>query len=106
MRLVRTCRDRRSVIAVRWSAQAAIGKFLRAQRLAKENGLANLELSVTYNWAWTTYFWFDDSKGLSKLYDEVELLALGSSVASEIELLTNLWSALRKSVVTGSLSPS
>jgi hypothetical protein len=81
------------------------GKFLRAQRLDKEKELGKLQLSVTYNWAWTTYFWFDDAKRLSELYDGVELLASGSNLASEVELLTNLWPALQRSVALGSLSP-
>jgi hypothetical protein len=81
------------------------GKFLRAVRVAQDKNLTKQELIATYNWAWTTYYWFDDFKGFNRLYDEVERLALGTDSASEIERLTNLWPLLGTAVAAGKLTP-
>lgn len=80
------------------------GRYHRAIRIAREHKLAKQELAAIYNWAWTSYFWYDDPITLNNLYDDVERLALGTDSADEIERLTNLIPLLRMSVLTGTLS--
>jgi hypothetical protein len=80
------------------------GRYNRAIRIAREHILVKQELAATYNWAWTSYFWFDDPLTLNAVYDDVERLALGTEDADEIERLTNLMPLLRMSVRTGTLT--
>ncbi len=80
------------------------GRFLRAVRLAKEHSLPKLELAVTYDWAWTTYFWFDDVKTLSQLYEEVERLALPSDTSVDLERISNLLTLFHAAVRFGTIS--
>lgn len=80
------------------------GRYNRAIRVAREHKLAKQELAATYNWAWTSYFWYDEPIALNSLYDDIERLALGTEDADEIERLTNLLPLLRMSVRTRTLS--
>lgn len=79
------------------------GKFLRAVRIAKDNNLEKKELAATYDWAWTSYFWFDDPTALTTVYDDVERLAINSDGADDLERLNNLLPLLRMAVHTGLL---
>ena len=54
------------------------GRFQRAQRPAKEYGSEHQRLNAAYQWAWTTYWWFEDCKELTGQYTEVERLAAGT----------------------------
>lgn len=80
------------------------GRFDRAVRLAKDNGLKNHHLMAVYTWAWTSYWWFEDSKRLTELYDRVESLAISSQDADDLERLTNLLPLLTNAVDTGMLT--
>jgi hypothetical protein len=80
------------------------GRFNRAIRIARQHNLPKQELAAVYNWAWTNYFWYDDPRTLSSLYDDVECMALGTEDADEIENLTNLLPLLITSVRTNILS--
>ena len=80
------------------------GRFLRAIRIARESRLPKLELSAVYDWAWTSFFWFDDPATLTDRYDAVEKLALGSDAAEDLERLSNLIALLRNSVAAGALT--
>lgn len=82
------------------------GRFLRAQRVANEYGGQHQQLAAAYQWAWTTYWWFEDYKGFSEQYGEVESLAKGSDNVHDLELLSNLWCGLQSSVRRGSLDAS
>jgi len=79
------------------------GRFLRAERLAQEHGHQQQQLRIAYNKAWTAFWWFDDFAEFTKLYEEVERLALPSGQSTDLELLANLWSLLNGSVRTGRL---
>jgi hypothetical protein len=79
------------------------GRFQRAIRIARDNNLQSHLLIATYNLAWTSFCWFDDFAALNALYDEVELLALPSDTAEELERLSNLLPLLRNSVAFGKL---
>lgn len=79
------------------------GRFLRAERLAQEYGHQQQQLRIAYNKAWTAFWWFDDFGDFTKLYEEVERLALPSGQSTDLELLANIWSLLNGSVRTGRL---
>ena len=70
------------------------GRFQRAQRVAKEHGSDHQQLNAAYQWAWATYWWFEDYKELARLYAEVEKFAKGTLNAYDLELLSNLWFCL------------
>ena len=80
------------------------GRFDRALRLARGNEIKKLELIITYEWAWTSYFWHDDHARTSELYDDVERLALTSDDANDLERLANLLPLIKMSVHSGLLS--
>jgi hypothetical protein len=77
------------------------GLFLRAKRAAQEYGNGHQKLVVAYQWAWTLYWWFEDYKQFSELYEEVEKYAVGSEIVDDLELLSNLWYGLQSSVRRG-----
>ena len=79
------------------------GLFQRAIRIARDNNLESHLLTATYNLAWTSFFWFDDFAALTALYDQVELLALPSDTAEDLERLSNLLPLLRNCVAFGTL---
>jgi hypothetical protein len=79
------------------------GLFHRAIRIARDNNLESHLLTATYNLAWTSFFWFDDFAALTALYDQVELLALPSDTAEDLERLSNLLPLLRNAVAFGKL---
>lgn len=81
------------------------GRFMRAVRLARQHEFPKLELAAVYQWAWTSFFWFDDPAALNTQYDDVQSLALQSDAADDLERLTNLIPLLRKSVAAGALKP-
>lgn len=79
------------------------GLFQRAIRIARDNDLESHLLTATYSLAWTSFFWFDDFAALTALYDQVELLALPSDTAEDLERISNLLPLLRNSVALGTL---
>ncbi len=82
------------------------GRFARAQQLADKVGDRRQKLRVSYEHAWTEFWWYDDFEQLNKIYDTVEALAVGSEEISDIELLQNLWTVIFNSVLQGGLSKS
>ncbi|MGA3285517.1 MAG: hypothetical protein ABSD57_13805, partial [Verrucomicrobiota bacterium] len=80
------------------------GRFLRAKRVAEEHGNEHQQLVVAYQWAWTTYWWFEEYKLFSEQYGEVEAKAKGSENVHDLELLSNLWCGLQSSVRRGLLN--
>ncbi|PZV33965.1 hypothetical protein [Mesorhizobium kowhaii] len=81
------------------------GRFQRAIRLARQHNLPHLELGAVYDQAWTTNFWFDDFAEFSRLYDEVERLAIDSDTVDDIERVSNLLGPLRTVTALGELQP-
>lgn len=77
--------------------------YFRAIRLAQAHSLRAHELRAVYGLAWTSYFWFDDTSALNKLYDEVERLALASNISDDLEKLANLLSLIVGAVASGDL---
>jgi hypothetical protein len=81
------------------------GRFERAVRIAQEHGLPARYLAAVYDWAWTSFFWFDDAEKLTDLYDRVEKLAIGSQDANDLRRLSNLLPLLCTAVHHGMLTP-
>jgi len=67
------------------------GLFQRAERAAGKYGNTHQQLNVSYQQAWTTYWWHEDIELFVELYGIVENYAKGSRNAYDLELLTNLW---------------
>ncbi|QUS59052.1 hypothetical protein [Pseudovibrio brasiliensis] len=82
------------------------GRFDRALRLARDKDLKKLELTIAYEWAWTSHFWYEDHLRTSELYDDVERLALDSNDANDLERLNNLLPLIRMSVHSGAMDAS
>jgi len=80
------------------------GRFQRAERVAKEYGSAHQQLDAAYQWAWATYWWFEDYKEFTARYTEAERLAKGTLSAYDLELLFNLWCCLCGAVRFGKLT--
>jgi hypothetical protein len=79
------------------------GRYERAVRIARERRLQAQHLAAVYEWAWTSYFWFDDAYRATELYDQVEKLAIASRDANDLERLSNLLPLLVSAVNKGLL---
>lgn len=79
------------------------GQFSRAKHLAKKVGIKSQIARVVYNNAWTAYWWYNDTNQLAELYDEVEQYLIGSSLAGELELLSNLLNLIIQAVASGAI---
>ncbi len=77
------------------------GRYERAIALAKKDGIGRQELRATYEYAWTTYWWFDDFQKFNDLYSQVENLSVNSDKAIDLELLHTLLGLLHSSVHNG-----
>ncbi len=82
------------------------GRFERAQRIAREVDHPQQLLRVSYNHAWTCFWWYDDLKEFLRHYAVVEEFALKSSSAGDLQWLVNLWQLLNSSCRSGRLDPS
>jgi hypothetical protein len=80
------------------------GRFARAERIAAQVDSRSQRLRVIYTKAWTVFWWYDDIPEFNRLYDAVEGLAVGSTQAGELELLTNLWHIIHATVRRGQLN--
>jgi hypothetical protein len=78
--------------------------FDRAVRIARDRKLENHELAATYDWAWTSHFWFEDHVRTNELYSEIERLALTSEESTDLERLNNILPLLRMSVGSNNLA--
>ncbi len=67
------------------------GKFDRAINLAKTYGTPIQKKEIYYQWAWATYWWYNNQSEFEKAYTDYELLVVGSINFFDIERLTNLW---------------
>lgn len=80
------------------------GRFLRAVKLAHQHKLSKLEYAAQYDWALTSFFWFDDVSALNAKYDEVEALGICSDSADDLERLLNLLTLIRNSIAGDALA--
>jgi hypothetical protein len=74
------------------------GLFLRAHRLAREMGTPHQQLVALYQYAWTTYWYYEDFTTFGVLYAQVEALAIDTINMHELTLLHTLWTMLRSAV--------
>lgn len=80
------------------------GRFLRAIRLAKAEGMFRQKLESRYEHIWTAFWWFDDIEFLQEHYDLFEVDAATSNHTANIEFLCNLFQLLINCVVHGLLT--
>jgi hypothetical protein len=76
-------------------------RFEQATRLALEVDHYQQRLRVAYNRAWTAFWWYEDYTQFSQFYENVEQQTEESILASDINLLLNLWMLLLSSMATG-----
>jgi len=67
------------------------GRFARADRLAMEYGTSQQQVESAYEWAWTLYWWFEDTDAFAGQYRLVEERVKGSRNAHDLEQLSALW---------------
>lgn len=79
-------------------------RFERADRLAREINYNPQLLRISYNRAWTAFWWYEDYPAFNRFYEEIEQRVKGSAEASEAQLLLNLWMFLYASVVHDRIS--
>lgn len=77
------------------SREETEGKLDRAARLASDHGLTSQRRSVTYQRAWTAYWWFEDGPAFAALLMAYEADVRGTSSAFELERLANLCTCAR-----------
>jgi hypothetical protein len=81
------------------------GRFERAERIAKRVDHPQQLLRVAYNRAWTCFWWYEEMDQFLEHYSEVEALAIKSSSADDLQMLTNIWQLLHSSCTRGELDP-
>lgn len=80
------------------------GRFIRAIRLADQDGTFRQMLEAKYEHIWTSLWWFDDFQFLKNSYEAFETLVLKSDHAIDLEFLCNLLQLFVNSVIYGHLS--
>jgi hypothetical protein len=80
------------------------GRFLRAIRLANEDGTYRQKLEARYEHIWTGFWWFDDVALVNDSYSAFEAIALTTDHAANLEFLCNLYQLLTIAVVHRLLS--
>jgi hypothetical protein len=63
-------------------------------------------LRIAYAKAWTAVWWHDDFAELSRIYDDVEGFARGSTNSADLQLIFNLWNMLLVGIRQGALTES
>ena len=71
-----------------------LGRFERADDMAKSFGTQQQRIRCAYDRAWTMFFWFNDIVKFAELYRVVEARSKDSDNIYDLELLTNLWMLL------------
>lgn len=79
-------------------------RFALAERLARDVDYCQQLLRISYNRAWTAYWWYEDFAAFNRFYDEVEQRVEESDQSGEVELLFNLWQLLPPAVASGLIS--
>ena len=78
-------------------------RFVQASRLAVCLDHNQQRLRIAYNRAWTAYWWYEDYAEFSEFYEDVEQHAKDSVLASDVDLLLNLWMLLLTSMAAGQI---
>ena len=72
------------------------GRFHQAAAIAREVGVRDQRLRISYLHAWTTFWWFEDAAAVDAVYSDVEELALDSDNAADLQRLASLWQLLAR----------
>lgn len=79
------------------------GLFVRSRTLAVKYGYEGQIIRCGYHHAWTSYWWFDNSVSLERIYSEIEDYLIGTVNAEDCELFSNLWLLLYGAVNMGAI---
>ena len=79
-------------------------RFEQADRLALDVNYNPQLLRISYNRAWTAFWWYEDYSAFNRFYEEVEQRVKGSTEASEAQLLLNFWRLLPAAVQRKNMS--
>ena len=74
------------------------GRFLRARELAEQLHIRSELLKVVYQWAWTSFFWYEDFKRFATLANEALDLVADTTNAHELAFAATLCGLLRSAV--------
>ena len=77
------------------------GRFAQAHRLSRAVDHRQQQLRIAYNRAWTAFWWYEEFADFNRFYDVVEHHTKDSTLASDAELLLNLWMLLPTSTAEG-----
>lgn len=77
------------------------GLFERALTLAEKFGHKGQILRVGYDWAWTTFWWYDDAFKHEQIYSRIERCIDGTLSSEECGMLSRQWKLLRGAVLHG-----
>jgi hypothetical protein len=81
------------------------GRFHRATLLAEKIGTVQARFDAAYNWAWTTYWWFEDVARFAELVRDA-FTALGDTRnAHQLADLASLWMCLQTAAGQAPLPP-
>jgi hypothetical protein len=81
------------------------GRFLRARRIAERLNISSEVLKVIYQWAWTSFFWYEDYQRFAELANEALSLVGNTDNAHELERITTLFGLLTTAVSQQRLAP-
>lgn len=77
------------------------GRFDRAQREAEAHGSPMQRFNITYNHAWTSFFWFHDVNAMYADYLKLKEYANMHTTVHTIELMTNILTNLENAARVG-----
>jgi hypothetical protein len=79
------------------------GLYQRASNVADSCQSVHQRLKCAYQWAWTTFWWYEDYRRFEELYETAERYVTQSKNSYELELLSNLWTLLHSAVVRNAI---
>jgi hypothetical protein len=80
------------------------GLFETAMRLARKFGYDGQILRIGYDYAWTSFWWYDDALKQERIYSEIENCIVGTADAELGNLLGLQWRLLKGSLAHSKLS--
>jgi hypothetical protein len=82
------------------------GLYQQACRLALKTGYVSLIIRTHYNYAWKSFWWFDDAETASRIYSEMESYIDRIEDAHLCQLLSNLLNLLRGATFNRRILPA
>lgn len=96
--LLQTCLLSRGLERPRMETE---GRFNRAQREAEAHGSPVQRFNITYNHAWTSFFWFHDVDAMYADYLKLKECAESHTTVHTIEFMTNILTNLENAASVG-----